>query len=50
MQILARYVNTTTILDISGDIDLANSPEVRKTLLRELREKRPPRVLSLIHI
>jgi anti-sigma B factor antagonist len=45
VQILARYINTTTILDISGDIDLANSPEVRKTLLREVREKRPPRVV-----
>ncbi len=45
MQIFARYVNTTTIFDISGDIDLANSPEVRKALLREVRENRTPRVV-----
>lgn len=45
MQIFARYINKTTIFDISGDIDLANSPEVRKTLLREVRENRPPRVV-----
>lgn len=45
MQILARYVNKTTIFDISGDIDLANSPAVRKALLREVRENRTPRVV-----
>jgi anti-sigma B factor antagonist len=45
VQILARYINTTTILDISGDIDLANSPEVRKALLREVRVNRAPRVV-----
>lgn len=45
MQILARYINTATIFDVSGDIDLANSPEVRKALLHEVRENRPPRVV-----
>jgi len=45
VQILARYVNKTTIFDISGDIDLANSPEVRKALMREVRENRTPRVV-----
>jgi anti-sigma B factor antagonist len=34
-----------TIFDISGDIDLATSPELRKALLRELRELRMPRVV-----
>jgi anti-sigma B factor antagonist len=34
-----------TIFDISGDIDLATSPELRKALLRELRELRMPRVI-----
>jgi len=34
-----------TIFDISGDIDLATSPELRKPLLRELRELRTPRVV-----
>ena len=45
MQISARYSDNTTIFDVSGDIDLANSPEVRKALLREVREKRTPRVV-----
>ena len=35
MQISIRSVDDATILDISGDIDLANSPEMRKALLRE---------------
>ncbi len=34
MQISARRVDKTTIFDVSGDIDLANSPEIRKALLR----------------
>jgi anti-sigma B factor antagonist len=45
VQISARHSDSTTIFDISGDIDLANSPEVRKALLREVREKRTPRVV-----
>jgi anti-sigma B factor antagonist len=45
VEISVRRVETTTIFDISGDIDLANSPEVRKVLLREIRENRTPRVL-----
>lgn len=45
MQIIARRTDTTTIFDISGDIDLAHSSEVRKTVLVEFREKRTPRVL-----
>src|SRR6266567_2327217 len=43
--ISVRRVNTTTIFDIAGDIDLSNSPEVRGILLRELRDSRVPRVL-----
>src|SRR5437879_12678861 len=34
-----------TIFDISGDIDLATSPQLRKALLRELRELKMPRVV-----
>jgi len=34
-----------TVFDISGDVDLASSPELRKALLRELREQRMPRVI-----
>ena len=37
-----------TIFDISGDVDLATSPELRKALLRELREGRIPRVILLL--
>jgi anti-sigma B factor antagonist len=45
VQISARQFDKTTILDITGDIDLANSPEVRKAVLREFRENRTPRVV-----
>lgn len=45
MQISARHLDKITIFDISGDIDLATSPELRKALLRELRELRMPRVI-----
>jgi anti-sigma B factor antagonist len=43
--ISVRRLETATIFDITGDIDLANSPEVRKQLLHELRDLRTPRVL-----
>ncbi len=45
MQIAARHLDKITIFDITGDIDLATSPELRKALLRELRELRMPRVV-----
>jgi anti-sigma B factor antagonist len=45
VQISARRTENTTIFDVSGDIDLANSPEMRKALLGELREKRTQRVV-----
>lgn len=45
MQISVRRNHKTTIFDISGDIDFANSPEVRQSLLREIRESRVPRVV-----
>lgn len=45
MQISARHSDKTTIFDVTGDIDLANSPQVRKALLTEVREKRTPRVI-----
>ena len=45
MQISLRRVDTATIFDVTGDIDLANSPEIRKAMLREVRENRAPRVL-----
>jgi anti-sigma B factor antagonist len=45
LQISARHLEKITIFDISGDIDLATSPQLRKALLRELRELRMPRVV-----
>ncbi len=51
MQISARRSDNMTIFDISGDVDLAHSPELRKALLRELRELRTPRVvLNLLKV
>ena len=45
VQISARRHDKTTIFDISGDIDFANSPEVRQSVLREIRESRASRVV-----
>ena len=45
MQISTRRMDKTTILDISGDIDLAHSTEVRRMVLTEFRDKRTPRVI-----
>ncbi len=45
MQISARRHDKSTILDVSGDIDFANSMEVRESLLREIRGIRAPRVV-----
>lgn len=51
MQISARRSDKTTIFDLSGDIDFANSREVRQSLLHEIQEGRTSRVavnLSLV--
>jgi anti-sigma B factor antagonist len=45
VNISVRRVDQATILDITGNIDMSNSPDVRKTLLRELRDKSVSRVL-----
>ena len=45
MQIAARHLDKITIFDISGDIDLATSPQLRKALLHEFRELKMPRVV-----
>ena len=51
MEIAARPFQGWTILDVSGDVDLANSPAMRKALLGEIREKRTPKVLlNLINV
>jgi anti-sigma B factor antagonist len=52
MQISARRNDKVTILDLSGDIDFANSPEVRRSVLSEIQESRTPRLvinLSKVH-
>jgi anti-sigma B factor antagonist len=43
--ISARHQDKTTIFDLSGDIDFANSPKVRDSVLREIRESHTPRVM-----
>ena len=45
VQIQARRLDTATIFDVSGDIDFANSPEVRQALLSEIRESHTARVI-----
>ena len=45
MEIATRQVGGATIVDVTGDITLYNSPEVRKILLELLRERRVPRVI-----
>jgi anti-sigma B factor antagonist len=45
VKIFTRRIETSTILDVSGNIDISNSPEIRKALLRELREKDVSRVV-----
>src|SRR5260370_8821278 len=43
--ISTRRNEKTTIFDPSGDIDLANSPKVRDSILREIRECHTPLVV-----
>lgn len=45
MQISIRRVDKATIIEVSGDIDLSSSPEVRKVLLREVGDHRKTRVV-----
>jgi anti-sigma B factor antagonist len=45
MQITTRQLGIATIVDIVGDITLYNTPEVRKTLLNLIKEKRIKRVI-----
>jgi anti-sigma B factor antagonist len=44
VQIAERLKDGYTILDLTGDIDLANSPMLRKALLGEIKEKKTPKV------
>ncbi len=45
MKISSRQQGGATILDFAGDITLFNSPEIRKALLEQLRDKRVPFLL-----
>jgi len=45
VEISARKLGEFTIFDISGDIDLATSPELRQALLHEISTLRRPRVI-----
>jgi anti-sigma B factor antagonist len=45
VQIVTRQAGSATVVDVVGDIDLYNSPEMRKTLLDVLRTQRAPIVL-----
>jgi len=45
VKISTRRLDKTTIFDVSGDIDFVNSPEVRQSVLREIRESRTARVI-----
>ena len=45
MQISARRQDEATIFDISGDVDFANSRELRQSVLHEIQESRISRVV-----
>ena len=45
MKISTRRLDKTIIFDVSGDIDFANSPQVRQSVLREIREVHTPRLV-----
>ena len=45
MKISVRHLCKTTIFDVSGDVDFANSPELRDLLLREIQENHTSRVV-----
>ncbi len=45
MDIQVRQQNETTIIDVTGDIDLYSSPQVRQTILDTLNQKLATRVL-----
>lgn len=44
MQATTRRLAKISIIDISGDIDLASSPLLRAILLKELKESKPSRL------
>jgi anti-sigma B factor antagonist len=45
VRIFVRHLDKTTIFDVSGDVDFANSPEIRRSLLHEIQDSHTPRVV-----
>lgn len=45
MNITTRHAGEATILELSGDITLYNTPEVRKAILGLLKDKHVPQLL-----
>src|SRR5258708_39138559 len=45
LKISARQVGGTTVLDLTGDITLFNSPEIRKALIDQLKDRRVPHLI-----
>jgi anti-sigma B factor antagonist len=45
VQISARRREKVTIFDLSGDVDSANSRQLRQSVLREIQENRTPQVV-----
>jgi len=45
VQISARRREKVTIFDLSGDVDFANSRQLRQSVLREIQENRRPQVV-----
>lgn len=45
MNISTRAVSNATVVDVSGEITLYNSPEVRKVLLDLIKQKKVARVI-----
>lgn len=45
MDISTRQAGNATVVDVTGDITLYNSPEVRRVLMDLLKEKHRPRVI-----
>ena len=45
LNISARQVGGITVLDLTGDITLFNSPEIRKALIDQLKDRRVPHLI-----
>jgi anti-sigma B factor antagonist len=45
VQVNIRHLNAISIIDVSGDIDLASSPQLRAATLKELKDAKPSRLV-----